>query len=146
MKKLTRRQKAINAKNYATIRKYYEIAKTKMTKEQLGRITYKGFKKRVMAYSQAKDISIKEASKRYVNSEAFTTPAERSRYNLVEAIKEKFPEQYQDIRNLSRNKKGQFTSVKQNLVWDRDRAGYILGGKYFIDVTNSPEDVIIITL
>lgn len=146
MKKLTRRQKAINARKYATIRKYYEIAQTKMTKEQLNRINYVSFKRRVMAYAQAKDLTIKEASKRVVNSEAFTTPAERSRVNLVDAIKERFPEQYKEIRNLSRNQKGQFTSVRQNLVWDRERAGYILGGKYFIDVTNSPEDIIIITL
>lgn len=146
MKRLTKRQKAVNARKYATIRKYYEVAKTKMTEEQLSRITYKRFKKRVMAYSEAKEISIKEASKKVLNTEAFTSPAERSRVNLINAIKEKFPEQYKDIRQLSRNKRGQFTSVKSNLVWSKELGGYVLGGKYFIDVTNSPEDVIILSL
>jgi hypothetical protein len=44
---------------------------------------------------------------------------------------------------LSRSK-GKYQSIKDNLVWDKNRSGYLLnadGKQYFIDVTNSPEEV-----
>ena len=146
MKKLTKAQRAKNKRAYKTIRKYYEKAKLKMTEEQKRRIGYKQFKNRVKAKMKADDIGVKTAAEKVLNSEAFTSPAERSRTNLTESIKESFKNEWNDLRKLSRDEKGRFKKVSENLVWDKERNGYVLGGKYFIDVTNSPEEIRIIEL
>lgn len=143
MKKLTRKQKQKNKTMYKVIRKYYEEA---MSHPNASPISYIQFKRRVKAEMIRSDSDYKTAAKKTANTESFVSPAERSRFNLVEAIKEKFPGEYKELRNLSRNKKGQFTSIRDNLVWNNELKGYILGNKYFIDVTNSPEEVIITTL
>lgn len=140
MRKLTKRQKAKNKVAYKNIRKEYEKIKDKSPVP----ITYMQFKQRVMSRAKADNMSIKEAAKRETRIDTFWTPAERSRDNLLAGIKEKHSEAYSRIRKLSRNEKGRFTSVKDNLKWDKQRGGYVLksGNKsYFIDVTNSPEEV-----
>lgn len=140
MRRLTKRQKAKNKAAYKKIRKEYEKVKDKSPMP----ITYKQFKARVMGRAKADDISIKEAAKKEARTETFLSPAERSRENLITAIKEKHAEAYGQIRNLSRNEKGRFTNIKDNMEWDKARGGYVLkaGSKsYFIDVTNSPEEV-----
>ena len=156
MKRLTKRQKRYNKKSYAIIREYWEVAKTRaetafrMTGDgdylYMSKITYKQFKNRVRRYATAKDVTIREAAKKMSSTEGFLSPAERSRMNFVEGLKDKFPADYNSIRKLSRDARGHFKSVRENLEWNKDLNGYVLGGKYFIDVTNSPEQVVIITL
>jgi len=138
MKKLTKKQKRANKRVYDTIRKEYNAVKDKADIK----ISYKQFKNRVIARKEAYGTTWKEAAKREARTETFLSAAERSRENLIEAIKDKHREAYNEIRNLSRDK-GRFVSIKDNLVWDKERNGYLLGGKYFIDVTNSPEEVTI---
>lgn len=138
-KKLTKTQKAKNRAAYKNIRKEYDKVKDNAP------VSYIQFKRRVKSRAERDGISIKVAAKREARTETFLTAAERSRENLIEAIKEKHAEAYSELRNLSRVK-GKFQSIKDNLVWDNSRRGYILNAgtkRYFIDITNSPEDVII---
>ena len=139
MRKLTKRQKAKNKVAYKNIRKEYEKVKDKSPVP----MTYKQFKARVVSRSKSDNISLKDAAKKEARTETFWSPAERSRENLLSSLKEKHSEAYGKIRNLSRNK-GRFASIKENLKWDKSRGGYVLtsGSKsYFINVTNSPEEV-----
>ncbi len=136
-RKLTKKQKAKNAAEYKNIRKEYNKVKDKAP------VSYIQFKRRVKSRAAKDDISIKEAAKKEARTETFVSAAERSRENLIEAIKNKHSEAYKKLKNASRSK-GKFQSIKENLSWDKKRNGYVLnsGGKqYFIDVTNSPEDV-----
>lgn len=136
-KKLSKKQKAKNKAAYKAIRKEYEKVKDKAP------VNYVQFKRRAMARANADNISVKEAAKKEARTETFLSAGERSRENLIEAIKTKHKAAYEELKNLSREK-GRFQSIKGNLTWDRDRDGYVLnaGGKqYFIDVTNSPEEV-----
>ena len=146
MRRLTKAQKAKNRKSYAIIRKAYEQAKLRMTPEQKSRITYIGFKHRVQATMRSNDVGVKEASRKVLNSEAFTSPAERSRANLKGAVKDSFKEAYERMRKLSRDERGRFKRIEENLSWDKERKAYVLGGRYLIDVTNSPEEINIIDL
>jgi hypothetical protein len=111
MKRLTKKQKAKNKAAYKKIRKEYEKVKDKSPVT----ITYKQFKARVIGRAKADDISIKEAAKKEARTETFLSPAERSRENLLGALKEKHADAYKQIRNLSRDEKGQFTSAKDNM-------------------------------
>ena len=128
MKKLSKAQKARN--NWDNTNK---------------RITYKQFKNRVLSKAKADNISIKEAIKKEANTETFVSAAERSRTNLINAIKEKHRESYDELRNLAREK-GKFIKLKDNLEWDENYGTYVLragNSRYLIDVTNSPEEVFI---
>ena len=136
-KKLTKTQKAKNRAAYKNIRKEYDKVKGKAP------VSYMQFKHRTQSRAKRDGISIKAAAKREARTETFLTAAERSRENNLEGIKEKHREAYDELRNLSRSK-GKFQSIKDNLSWDKDRKGYILNAgdkQYFIDVTNSPEEV-----
>lgn len=138
-RKLSKTQKAKNKAAYKNIRKEYDKVKDNAP------VSYVQFKRRVKSRAERDGISIKAAAKREARTETFLSAAERSRENLIEAIKEKHAEAYSELRNLSRSK-GKYQSIKDNLVWDNSRSGYILNAgtkRYFIDVTNSPEDVII---
>lgn len=132
MKKLTKAQKTKNARAYKQIKKGYDTSDKS--------IPYIAFKHRVQARMAAENKTVKEAVKKELNTETFTTAAERSRTNFVNAIKKNYRETYNELRNLSRYK-GKYVSIVKNLEWDTTRNGYILGGKYFIDVTNSPEEI-----
>lgn len=138
-KKLTKTQKAKNRAAYKNIRKEYDKVKDKAD------ISYMQFKHRTLSRAERDNISIKAAAKREARTDTFWKAPERSRDNLLEGIKEKHREAYDELRNLSRSK-GKYQSIKDNLVWDNSRRGYILNAgtkRYFIDITNSPEDVII---
>ena len=137
MKKLSKKQKAKNKAAYKVVRKEYNKVKDKAD------VSYIQFKRRAKAKANADGISLKEAAKKEARTETFYSAAERSRENLVTAIKEKYKESYTELKNLSRNK-GKYQSIKDNLSWDQARKGYVLnadGKQYFIDVTNSPEEV-----
>ena len=146
MRRLTKKQKLKNKRNYKIIRQYYEIAKTKMDEEQLSRIGYRQFKNRVLAHARWDNLTVKEASRKVLNTEAFTSPAERSRTNFIEGIKEHFKEDYKYLTRLSRDERGRFKALRENMKWDKDQKGYVIGDRYFVDVTNSPEEVVIIDL
>lgn len=146
MRRLTKKEKLRNKRKYKIIRQYYEIAKTKMTEEQLGRIGYVQFRNRVLAQQRWNNLNVREASRKVLNTETFTSPAERSRTNFIEGIKEHFKEEYKYLAQLSRDERGRYKSLKDNMKWDKDQKGYVIGNRYYVDVTNSPEEVIIIDL
>lgn len=134
-KKLSNTQKQKNKVMYRQIRKGWE--------ETDKSITYKQFKARVEAQKVANNLNTRQAVRKVINSEQFTSAAERSRENLIASLKENFREEYNEIRNLSRER-GRFKAIKNNLTWDKDRNGYTFIGNgilYFIDVSNSPEEV-----
>lgn len=141
-RRLTAAQKMSNKRIYRQIRKAYNSVK------QLNEdITYKQFKNRVNAQKEAHpNLSYKQAIKKVQRSEAYLSPAERSRENFKRGLKENFKDVYKYIRELNRDEKGRFQ--KLNLVWRKygSKYGYSFtaGGKtYFIDVENSPEEVLV---
>ncbi len=77
-----------------------------------------------------------------LNTEEYTSAAERSRANLVQALKGEFPDEYKILRS----KIGQFESMKNNLSWNKDYGGYVFMGRYLIDVSNSPKTVNIVEI
>lgn len=142
-KKLTKTQKLKNQKKYEKIRKAYDQVKDK---NEL--VTYKQFKNRVQAQMEANpNLNLKDAIKKVQNTETFTSAAERSRANFLEALKKDFEAEYKEIRNLSRDEKGHFKKLELEWTKHGDKWGYSFTGKqglrYFIDVTNSPEEVLV---
>ena len=142
-KKLTKTQKLKNQKKYEKIRKAYNEVKDK---NEL--VTYKQFKNRVQAQMEANPgLNLKGAIKKVQNTESFTSAAERSRTNFIEALKKDFAEEYKKIRSLSRDEKGKFKKIE--LEWTKHGGswGYsfigVQGLRYFIDVKNSPEEILV---
>lgn len=141
-RRLSAKQKLANKRIYRQIRKGYNSVKQRNED-----ITYKQFKNRVNAQKEANpNLSYKQAIKKVQRSEAYLSPAERSRENFISGLKENYKEVYNYIRELNRDEKGRYQ--KLNLIWRqyRGKYGYSFraGGKiYFIDVTNSPEEVMI---
>ena len=155
-KKLSKTQKTKNARAYKQIRKEYDKIVEKF--KAAGKLkeletSYLGFKHRVLARKDAYDMTLKAAIKKEANTESFTTAAERSRDNLVNMLKNDHPEAWKELRNLSRYegptirdeegkitfKKGQF--IKMNIRWNKEAKRYEVNGKYYIDISNSPESV-----
>lgn len=137
-KKLSKTQKAKNKAMYKNIRKEYNKLKSNDYN-----ISYVGFKQRVLSRAKADNMTVKAAAKREARTESFWTAPERSRENLLAGIREKHAEAYSELKNLSRVK-GKYQSIKDNLTWDKKRNGYVLSAgdkQYFIDVSNSPEEV-----
>lgn len=142
-KKLTDRQKLNNKKKYALIRKYYnKIDTTSMT--------YKAYKSRVMYLAKDSDLSLSKAAKKLNNSEIFTSAAERSRTNMINAMKDKFKDSYKEMQQLMRDEKGHYKNISKSLTWDKDRGMYTFTDKnnklYGIDTTNSPENIYLVAL
>lgn len=135
MKKLTKAQKMRNRAKYNYIKRVWERTDKS--------ITYKQFKNRVLNRAEAKNISYKEAAKKEANTETFVSAGQRSRHNLIQAIKEKHELDYKELRNLARDR-GKYISIEDNLDWDEDYGQYVLragDNRYLIDVSNSPEEV-----
>jgi hypothetical protein len=109
MRKLSKTQKARNKAAYKAVRKEYNKVKDK------AEVSYIQFKRRAKARAKADSISLKKAAKREARTETFLSPAERSRENLISAMKEKHSGSYQELRNLSRSK-GKYQSIKDNLT------------------------------
>ena len=159
-KKLTKTQKAKNKSAYKAIRREYDKVKYSKENYKDGKmiIDYKGFKNRTLARAKRDKMTIRAAAKREARTDSFLTAAERSRENILSGIKTKHREVYDELKNLSRysgktirdengritKRAGQFETISDNLVWDKERKGYTLnanGKNYFIDVSNSPEDI-----
>lgn len=107
MKKLTKKQKQANKRTYDAIRKGYDSSSKP--------ISYISFKHRVQARMKADGLSAKEATKKELNTLTFTSAAERSRNNLIDSIKESFPDEYKQLRYLSRDAHGKLKAVRENL-------------------------------
>ena len=143
-KRLTKAQKLKNKKKYEKIRKGYNEVKDK---NEL--VTYKQFKNRVQAQMEANpSLNLKRAIKKVQNTETFISAAERSRTNLIEALKKDFREEYKKIRKLNgrdenrKYRKLELEWTEHDKKWSYSFTG-IDGVKYFIDVTNSPEEVLV---
>lgn len=139
--KLTATQKRKNKNIYKKIRKGFDEVSDKNPI-----ISYKQFKNRVQAQMEADpNLSLKKAIKKVQNTETFTSAAERSRANFIEALKKDFTAEYQEIRNLSRTKKGHYKKLELEWTKHGDKWGYsfigLQGLRYFIDISNSPEEV-----
>lgn len=120
-------------------------------------ITFRQFKNRVIARAKSDNVSIRRAALKVKNTESFTSAAERSRTNLLDQIRDKYNtgpnsawEELKKINRQIRDPQGHFTSMRENMIWDRERKGYVIGdeltGMYLIDVTNSPEDIFLTKL
>lgn len=139
--RLTLRQKKKNEARYNKIRAGYNEVKDKNSD-----ISYKQFKKRVEAQMEANpNYTLKEAIKKVQNTETFTTAAERSRENFISALKKDFADEYKQIRNLSRTETGKFKKVELEWIKYGNKWGYSFVGvaslRYFIDVSNSPNEI-----
>lgn len=141
-KKLTDAQKKKNKAMYKQIKKGYE--KTGGKTSSGNKISYIQFKHRVEARMSSGKLNVSQAIRKELNTESFKSAAERSRTNLLSAIKEEYRDVYDQIKNISRDENGRFSSISSNLTWNSSRGGYTIqykGTTYFIDVTNSPKEV-----
>ena len=141
-KKLSKTQKAKNARAYKQIRKEYDklIEKFKSLDKEVP-ISYKGFKNRVLARKDAYGMKLKAAIKKEANTETFVSAGERGRANFVNMLKNDHPDAWKELRNLSRNERGQY--IKMDIKWNKEAKRYEVNGKYYVDITNSPQEVII---
>ena len=149
-KRMTKTQKAKKQAEYKQIRKAWKKLVAEQEREGIiDTTTYKGFKNRVLAKQMVGSYNIRTAIRKTIMSEAYTPPAERSRANLLEAIKENFNDVYKQIQQLARDEKGRYKNLIKAMTWEKHNGkfGYTFtnarGVKYFIDVTNSPEQVLI---
>lgn len=150
MKKLTKKERMTRKKNYDLIRKKYKQLDKEgkiplvsiIGSKEKKKMTYIQFKRRIKLRMESSDVNLKTALRKEANTETYTSAAERSRVNLIESLKEDFKGDYDKLRNLSREK-GRFKALKENLEWSKEYNAYLVGGRYLIDVTNSPEQVII---
>lgn len=166
-KKLSKVIKAKNKAKYNEIKKVYN--KEVKDKSDLTYMQFRNNVKSLLnikkkKYEKEKSITkfskeeIKNAAVKESRTDTIWEPWERSRDNLISGLKTKHHEAYDKLRNLNRysgktirdengkitKKAGQFESIAGNLTWDKERKGYILNAgnkQYFIDVTNSPEEV-----
>ena len=139
IKKLTATQRAKNARIYKQIRKQYNKIANK------GIMTYVEYKNEVFMRSNALGINPKTAAIKLNNTELFVSRAERGRTNFIRGMKEKHNYAYNQMKNLSRNNKGQYVSMSNNLVWDEYFQAYVLGDRYLIELAY-PDEVNIIDL
>lgn len=121
-------------------------------------VSYETWKRRIRAKMKNdpryEGLDIYQAAKKLMNTEEYVTAAERSRNNLFEAMKgyasKRFEgkNMYQELQYLSKrvNKQGKKVFDNINLTWNKNLRRYefsALGILYYIDVTNSPEDIFI---
>lgn len=128
------------------VRKYLDEAMSKNKGLPLTEISFSALIKAKIREEQMRNntITANAAAKKILNSNRFTNAAERSRYNLLEAMKQIAPEMHKRLRMKARDAKGKFIKFSHNdLVWNRDLGAYTYtpyeGGKtWMIDTTNSP--------
>lgn len=102
------------------------------------------FKNRVYTNMDAYELPVLKATKKTLNTEDYTSAAERSRTNFIAGIKENFSEDYKELRKELRDESGKFIKISDNLKWDKTNAAYTINtskGTLLIDVTNSPEEL-----
>lgn len=113
-------------------------------------ITYAQFRHRVVAKMASERLTAKQASLKELNTEIFVSKGERSRNNLIDAIRKENPAVLADMYEINRklrDEHGHFTSLRKNMRWDKQRNAYVFGddfvGEYLIDVSNSPKEIFI---
>lgn len=140
---------------------YIKLGRNKLTTEDLQGnpklMTYRQFKNRVLATARLNNISIEKATKKEVNTERFTSVAERARVNVLEGIKGEFKETYKKITTMMRQRDSKGRFIKEDdfnpanrLSWNKDLRGYTFidasGIAWLIDITNSPKQVNLVRL
>jgi len=135
-RKLTIKQKRKNKAMYNYIRKVYN----KTNKE----ITYKQFKARVINKAKGTGKSYKEVAIEESRTRTFMSAEDISRENILKGIKEKFSDEYKNIRkHAGKFEKGE--KLTDKLEWDEDYGAWVIvnnnGKRTLIDVTNSPAGV-----
>ena len=135
-RRLTVKQKRKNKAMYNYIRKVYN----KTNKE----ITYKQFKFRVLNRAKGTGESYKEAAINEARTRTFMSAEDIARENILKGIKEKFRDEYKNIRKHA----GRFESgekLADKLEWDEDYGAWVIvnnnGKRTLIDISNSPEGV-----
>lgn len=90
---------------------------------------------------------LREALRREVHSTAVASYATIAAENILDAIREKFPDVYRRITQLigEVRKNGKFASLATELTWNDALSAYTFVDKFdntwIIDVTNSPTDI-----
>lgn len=88
------------------------------------------------------NLTTRQALDKLAKSEAFTPAGDRLKENIQSALK-KYGK-LKEFKSLIRDEKGRFTKFDESkLKWDKESHMYIYDNKITIDITNSPEDVII---
>lgn len=135
-RRLTVKQKRKNKAMYNYIRRVYNNT----NKE----ITYKQFKFRVLNRAKGTGESYKEAAIKEANTRTFKSAEDIGRENVLKGIKEKFSEQYKEIRK----KAGRFERGEKlinKLEWNEDYGAWMIvsntGKKTLIDISNSPQQL-----
>lgn len=99
----------------------------------------------VQAKKRLNETTIIGALHKLERSEAFMPYQERAYENVRSALK-KYGK-WKEFQGLTRDYKGRYTAWDPNLMkWDKERGVYIYNGRVMIDITNSPEDVIVTQL
>ena len=103
------------------------------------------FIKNIEAQKIVGDLTTKQALSKLAKSEAFTPVEDRFVDNVMKALKNFDKKKL--FAQLRRDEKGRFAAFDRNkLVWDKDTHMYIYDDKITIDITNSPQDIIIGTV
>jgi len=98
------------------------------------------FVNQAKAYKAVNQTNIRSAVQMIAGTETFTPYKERAQTNLIKAMKEFGV--YKELTTSVRDKFGHFTSFdRSKLRWDSSRGGYVYAGQYFVDVSNSPENI-----
>jgi len=142
-KKLTKAQKAKNKALYNYIRKQWIKANEKTDLK----ISYKEFKRMAISQATAYDLSIKEGAKKYAHSTRFMEREDIGKENLLEGLKNEFPDTYKELRSkMGRFDKGE--TMMSRLSWDDNKQMYKFtnnsGDVFWVDISNSPKAAYII--
>lgn len=119
-----------------------KVWKRKGLSDEIG---FKEFWRKTQDRMIGEGLSASSAAKKYANTEKFVDAATRSRKNLIDTLRKDFNAEFKELVKLNRETrvKGKFVSMKKNMVWSKEFNAYVLGGRYIIDVSNSPKEVII---
>lgn len=144
---MTKKQKQKQKSFYRRVKKAYQRTggKTLAGNE----ITYIQFRNRVKQRQEAENLNVNEAIRKVTNTEGFVSAADRSRNNFIDAMKKEFKKDFKQLVAYNRRMKderGRFVSMKKNMIWSKKYNGYVLGGRFLIDVTDSPKQINIIDL
>lgn len=96
------------------------------------------FYRAVNAIMKEQDKDVLEAIDHLVRSEVFTPPHERIVNNAISGLKNNFGNQYKWLASTTR---GKFNP--ELYKWNADIKAYVYNGKWVVDYSNSPMEIII---
>ena len=108
--------------------------------------TFQQFENRINKRMTA-GIKLREALRREVHSTAVASYATIAAENILDVIREKFPDVYRRITQLigEVRKNGKFASLSTEITWNDALSAYTFVDKFdntwIIDMTNSPIDI-----